>query len=92
MSQSAITGVAIDAAITTIERSRASHVSWIDHPADCAECKREVQEKGPAFIAGGPDFHRECIAGYDQVLDVLRRMRQEISATTPVLDMPRGTT
>lgn len=60
-----------EAAIARIEESRATHVLWADYWKAIGGCSCEGCEK-TAGIAGDADHHRECIAGYDNVLEVLR--------------------
>jgi len=52
-------------AIATVEDSRQTHVNW-------AEWRR--RGNGGDEMAGDLKHHEDAIAGYDQVLDVLRRV------------------
>ena len=53
-------------AIAVVEASRRTHILWRDYLAEHPDC-------GDAEIAGDSAHHEHCIAGYDLVLEVLRR-------------------
>lgn len=63
----------IDTAIRSIEHSRQTHVDWAHyarlHP-DWAKARAPRSES-----AGDVEHHDKCIREYDQVLDVLKRVR-----------------
>jgi hypothetical protein len=54
-------------AMATIHDSRATHVAWRD--------KLKAGLEKPHEAIGDIAWHQACIDGYDQVLDVLRRVR-----------------
>ena len=62
----------IEKAIEIIKDSRRSHETWLiwyeREPAGEAE---------HAATCGDSDWHRKCIAGYDHVLSVLERVKNE---------------
>lgn len=63
----------VERAIQAIEGSRESHVAWIGHnPDGCADCQRAA----PGQLVGDDAHHQACIAKYDQVLNVLRLVRE----------------
>lgn len=63
----------VHTAIARVEASRQTHVEWRDYwlatyCAGCEDCRRM------AAVAGDLDHQEACIAGYDQVLGVLRSL------------------
>lgn len=60
----------VQRAIETIESSRKTHVDWIEY---LALEDIDPQELVPMVtVAGSAEHHAECVAGYDNVLRVLR--------------------
>lgn len=59
-------------AIQTIEYSKATHVSWIRYLTKYPNNLRVLEE---VKVAGGLEHHKACVAGYDQVLEVLKKAR-----------------
>lgn len=61
-------------AIAIVQHSLDSHVPWLDHPADCSDCKARVAAEGGLAIAGDRAHHQECIDGYTKVIATLRKL------------------
>lgn len=64
-------------AIAIIEDSRRTHVEWLVYLAKHGDDLRPYEE-----IAGDATHHREAVAGYDHVLEVLRSARNGGSVAT----------
>lgn len=57
-------------AIETIEHSKNTHVEWLEHLDACPACP-------DARVAGDKSHQVKAIAGYNQVLNVLREVPTE---------------
>lgn len=83
----------LDAAIARVEKSRQTHVEWLDYwraydEHDCSGvvCPWEATREEQTAIAGDSDHHRTAISGYDNVLAILTALRAALSsAGTDVL-------
>jgi hypothetical protein len=78
----------IEAAIARVEESRQTHVEWRDYWREYAEhscetdpCPWESTREAQAAIAGDIEHQERAIAGYDNVLAVLRRLAPITAAT-----------
>jgi hypothetical protein len=82
-----ITKDQIRKAIATVERSRQTHVNWIEHYDRYPE-----EEDRWEYPAGTRENHMKFVAGYDQVLRVLRAVLvEDRPAGEPVLVGGQGT-
>lgn len=78
----AVTRVDVDAAIATIEDSRRTHVEWAawleagPPGTSCGTPGCDRDHHADVDVAGDLEHHRRCIAGYDQVLELLRHLRE----------------
>ena len=57
-------------AIATIEDCRRTHVEWADWQDATPDWRDQIEPEDP----GLPEHHREWVARYDRVLDVLRKV------------------
>jgi hypothetical protein len=74
----------VEAAIERVRESRASHVAWADHLAECQHC----QAHPPQHVHGAEEQQR-IVAEYDNVLAclaVLRSGRKTRNASVDAFD------